>query len=126
MFARPRAAWAIPRSYARARRSLSRNWAGSHSIQNCRRSLRTPGDGSRRKPNDLLPSKAGDPKSEFMNRQLRLLMLGADLLWIAIAFVLAHVVRSGLSQESTTSVRFVYVPAILVSFSIWITLYFNK
>ena len=61
-----------------------------------------------------------------MNRKLRFLMLCADLVWIAIAFVLAHLVRSGLSQDSTTSVRFLYVPAILVSFSIWITLYFNK
>src|SRR5438045_6049898 len=122
----PRDASEILQSYVRVRSSSSRNWIGNRGIQNFRKSLEAPGNGSRPNASDWSPYKADNPKSEFMNRKLRFLMLCADLVWIAIAFVLAHLVRSGLSQDSTTSVRFLYVPAILVSFSIWITLYFNK
>jgi lipopolysaccharide/colanic/teichoic acid biosynthesis glycosyltransferase len=63
----------------------------------------------------------------MMNRKLQYAILTADLLWIAGAFVLAHLVcngpstgRAGLAQPS------VRILAVLTALFVWIVLYFSK
>src|SRR5260370_28120319 len=62
----------------------------------------------------------------MMNWKVRYVILGADLMWITIDFMFAHVLRITLAVSRADFWQFADVPAILVASSIWAILYFRK
>ena len=87
-----------------------------------------PGTGSSRDASghwqELRDLKAAE--DEAMNRMLRKLILGADLLWIVISFGLVHFLRSNPASSTAGLPPSIPISTVLVAVSIWTALYFSK
>ena len=61
-----------------------------------------------------------------MNRKLQYLILGADLLWIAVVFIFAYSLQNGAAMGRAVALLPGHFPAILIAASLWVVLYFRK